>query len=154
SRRRGAVADRTRNVAPVDILLACDDPPLAATPTVHGVVVVRGWALARPAVAKGEVVVDGGPPGQAEYGHLPPAVGWGPPDYPNADRPAFRWSWDTREAPDGRHTVTLRATAAGGTTRELHGAVVVDNATPRPTDYQRWIEANEPKDLREAQENA
>jgi GT2 family glycosyltransferase len=144
----GGPPDRGKCVELVQ--LVCDEPVLASSPVVQGSVEVRGWALAPSGVERLQILLDDKPVGEAKYGLLRPDVQRAYPDFPDSDRSGFSFVFDSRQASDGAHRITVRAVAKAGAVREVTGNITIDNATPRKEPYESWIECHEPKLVLEA----
>jgi GT2 family glycosyltransferase len=128
----------------------CDEPPLLEKPCVYGSTVVRGWTLVESGLDRVAVYVDDAEIGVATLGTLRTDVAAAHPGWADAEHAGWQMTWDTRSIPDGPHKLSVRLVSRTGELREVSGTVIVDNATPRATPYERWIELYEARDVLEA----
>jgi beta-N-acetylglucosaminidase len=91
--------------------------------TVNGITKVRGWFLDGSGVTKIDVLVDGNIVGQAQYGSPRPDVLEVFPQYQNGNS-GYEFSLDTENISNGTHSVTVRATALNGSTKQLQSVKV------------------------------
>jgi GT2 family glycosyltransferase len=121
---------------------------------VFGKVVLNGWAVSAAGIDRVEVFLDGQPLGLARYGRLRQEIALHFPTIPDAERGGFTFSWDSTTIPDGDHLLLIQATARNRCFQTVSGTVRVDNATPRKSEYERWMEMFEPRELAEATAHA
>ncbi|AGK55741.1 mannosyl-glycoendo-beta-N-acetylglucosaminidase family protein [Bacillus sp. 1NLA3E] len=81
---------------------------------------VRGWFLDGSGIVKVDVLVDGKIIGQASYGSPRPDVLNVFPQYQNSNS-GYAFALDTETLSNGIHSVSVRATAMNGSTKELQG---------------------------------
>lgn len=104
---------KVNNLPTIGVL---DEP--AAGSTLSGITKVRGWFLSGSGVEKVEVLVDGNIVGQAQYGLLRPDVPNVYPEYKNSNS-GYELALNTESLSNGTHSITVRATAMNGTTKQL-----------------------------------
>ena len=80
---------------------------------------IRGWALARSAIARIEIVADEELVGVARYGDLRPELAGRALAYPNGTRCGFSFQAEIPNFDADRTFIVVRATSAWGRTAEL-----------------------------------
>ncbi len=139
-------------LSPQTIYSGCDWPNLATAEPIFGSVLIQGWAISQAGIEKVEIYLnDTRLLGTIRCQEPRPDIAKAFPDFAQAEQPGFKLAWDTTDTPDGRYPLTFRFYSKNGDSDELTGYVTLDNTTPRKTDYQRWIEVYEPRQILEAQ---
>ncbi len=119
--------------------LTLDEPNPEENLSRSGKITVRGWAAAEGGVDSIQVVVNGLEPIETTPSIPRPDVQKALPDLDKTGRTGFVAQFDSRDLPNGRHAILLRALAKGMVVREARTFVEIDHDRGFVSDYQRWI---------------
>lgn len=118
------------NVKNANALVGHMDAPANGS-VVNGTSTVRGWFLDGSGISKVDVLVDGKVVGQAKYGKPRADVLRVLPEYNNGNS-GYEYALDTKKFPNGDHTVSVRATAKNGATKQFDSSVSIRNLAHLP----------------------
>ena len=124
-----------------EIRVNCEEPKAAEF--CLGTVVIRGWALAPSGVENVEILLNGEKIAQATHGQRRPDVGRKFPDIENCEFCGFSHLWDSSEAQEGPHLLTVSVLSKQGTRKDTQVPVLID-PTLKIREYVRWIRHHEP----------
>jgi beta-N-acetylglucosaminidase len=122
--------DISVNVKNANALVGHMDAPANGS-IVNGISTVRGWFLDGSGIAKVDVLVDGKVIGQATYGKPRADVLRVLPEYNNGNA-GYEYALDTKNYSNGDHTVSVRATAKNGATKQFDSSVSIRNLAHLP----------------------
>ena len=127
--------------------ISCDEPLENGRATLTGKVLVKGWALATSGVKRVELQAAQGPPTEARYGLYRPDIAAEHEGFPGADRSGYRAILDLDGVPNGQQDITIRAFSIGGAQTEIRLPVVIDHVNGYASDYDRWMNEFEKRDI-------
>lgn len=125
-----SVSVNVKNAVNLELVGFLDAP--ANNSIVKGISTVRGWFLDDDGIARVDVLVDGQLVGQAKYGLTRLDVQRFYPQYNNANG-GYEFALDTKNYANGAHTITVKATAKNGSTKQFDSSVSIQNLDHLPT---------------------